>query len=93
MLYFVIEYFKDPAAIAEVYKRFAEKGRMLPNGLHYVDSWVEANLRRCFQLMETDDPELFDQWTARWNDLVDFEITPVTKSSTASDLIISNAEE
>ena len=84
MLYFVIEHFKSPEATAEVYKRFAEKGRMLPDGLHYIDSWVEENMNRCFQVMETDDPKLFDHWISCWNDLVDFEIVPVTKSAAAS---------
>ena len=84
MLYFVIEHFKSPEATTEVYQRFAEKGRMLPDGLYYIDSWVEENMQRCFQVMETDDPRLFDEWTACWSDLVDFEIVPVTKSAAAS---------
>ena len=56
---------------------------MLPAGLGYLDSWVDERLHRCFQLMEADDPELFDEWTARWNDLVDFEIVPVVDSREA----------
>jgi len=68
-----------------VYTRAAERGRMLPPGLVYVDSWVEARgLDRCFQLMETDDVSLFDEWTARWNDLVEFEIIPVLSSAQAA---------
>jgi len=82
MLYFVIERFKSAEAATAVYQRFAERGRMLPDGLTYVDSWVEENLNRCFQLMETDDPRLFDEWISHWADLVDFEIVPVTKSPT-----------
>ena len=70
---------------APVYARAAERGRMLPDGLVYVDSWVdERALDRCFQLMETDDPRLFDEWTARWSDLATFEIVPVIGSSEAS---------
>lgn len=92
MLFFVIEHFKSPEATAAVYQRFGEKGRMLPEGLHYIDSWVEANLNRCFQLMETEEPRLFEQWTACWNDLVDFEIVPVTKSSTASEKITQSSK-
>ena len=57
-----------------VYERAAAKGRMLPPGLLYLDSWVDARLDRCFQLMETDNPSLFSQWTAEWSDLVSFEI-------------------
>lgn len=68
-----------------VYERFAERGRMLPEGLYYVDSWMEtAGRDRCFQLMETDDPALFEQWTRRWSDLVEFEIVPVVSSAEAA---------
>ena len=79
MLYMVIERFRNHDAAA-VYRRFREKGRMLPDGLRYVDSWVETNFDRCFQLMECDDTELFQQWIARWQDLVDFEIVAVLTS-------------
>ncbi|MBK8467109.1 MAG: DUF3303 family protein [Chloracidobacterium sp.] len=88
MLYMVIENFKDRNAAA-VYKRFQEKGRMMPDGLNYIDSWIEPNHERCFQLMETDDPALFDQWTANWNDLVDFEIVPVITSKEARDKVLA----
>lgn len=76
MKYMVIETFR-PGCKARVYERFREKGRMLPQGLHYVESWVEQGGDRCFQLMETDTPELFPAWTASWNDLVAFEIVPL----------------
>jgi hypothetical protein len=79
MLYMVIERFRNGDAAA-VYRRFREKGRMLPDGLKYVDSWVEVNGSRCFQLMECADVQLFQQWVARWNDLVDFEIVAVHSS-------------
>jgi hypothetical protein len=78
----VVEVFAEPRA---VYQRARERGRMLPAGLRYVDSWVDAqNLNRCFQLMETDDPELFDAWVAEWGDLADFEIVPVIGSAEAA---------
>jgi Protein of unknown function (DUF3303) len=67
-----------------VYERAAEKGRLLPPGLAYVDSWVDERLDRCFQLMETDDPSLLDAWTAVWRDLAEFEIVPVLSSAEAS---------
>ena len=68
-----------------VYARAAERGRMLPEGLTYIDSWVEARTRdRCFQLMETDDPTLFDQWIAAWSDLAEFEVVPVVSSAEAA---------
>ena len=83
MLYMVIETFTQGAA--PVYERAAKRGRMLPPGLEYVDSWVEEpELRRCFQLMEADDPGLFDEWTAAWADLAEFEVVPVIGSAAAA---------
>jgi hypothetical protein len=67
-----------------VYARANERGRMLPEGLHYVDSWVTDDLSRCFQLMEADDPSLFEQWIAHWDDLVSFEVVPVLGSDEAA---------
>jgi hypothetical protein len=78
MLFMVIERFRDRDALA-VYRRFRERGRMTPEGLEYVASWVETNYDRCFQLMRCDDPRLFEEWTANWRDLVDFEIVPVSE--------------
>jgi hypothetical protein len=82
----VIERFRDGDAAA-VYRRFRERGRMAPDGLKYVDSWVETGFERCFQLMECDDPQLLEQWTARWHDLVEFEIVPVVTSRQAAETI------
>ena len=79
MLFMVIEHFKNRDARA-VYRRFRDQGRMAPEGLTYVGSWIEANFDRCFQLMECDDPRLFQQWIAHWGDLADFEIVPVVPS-------------
>jgi hypothetical protein len=84
MLFMVIERFRNNDAAA-VYRRFRERGRMLPEGLRYVESWTEADFGRCFQLMECDDPGLFRQWTARWEDLVEFEITAVLTSEEAAE--------
>jgi Domain of unknown function (DUF3303) len=79
----VIETFTQGAR--PVYERAAERGRMLPAGLRYVDSWVdERRLDRCFQLMETDDPGLFDEWIAAWADLAEFEVVPVLDSAAAA---------
>ena len=83
MLFMVIEHFKNRDAKA-VYRRAKEHGRMLPEGLQYIDSWVEANFDRCFQLMECDDPRLFQQWLAEWQDLVELEIIPVIASEEAA---------
>ena len=79
MLFMVIERFKNRDALA-VYKRFQEQGRQMPEGLRYIGSWTEANLARCFQVMECDDPLLFQKWVASWADLVEFEIVPVVES-------------
>jgi uncharacterized protein DUF3303 len=86
MLYMVIERFKNREAIP-VYRRFREKGRMTPEGLHYVESWVEANFDRCFQLMECEDPHLLEEWAANWKDLVEFEFVPVRTSKQAAELL------
>ena len=83
MLYMVIERFTRGAA--PVYERAAQRGRMLPPGLAYVDSWVEEpGLDRCFQLMETEDASLFDEWIAAWADLAEFEVVPVIGSAAAA---------
>ena len=73
MKYMVIETFR-PGCRASVYERFREKGRMLPDGLRYLDSWAEKDGDHCFQLMETDAPKLFESWMQAWSDLVSFEI-------------------
>jgi hypothetical protein len=80
----VVEHFKDAA---EVYRRFREKGRMMPEGLTYVSSWIDETFGRCFQLMEATDRELFDQWIANWNDLMEFEVYPVMTSKEAVERI------
>lgn len=68
-----------------VYARASERGRMLPPGLAYLESWVdEEGLNRCFQLMETEEPRLFEKWIANWSDLVEFEIVPVVSSRDAA---------
>jgi hypothetical protein len=79
MLFMVIERFKDRDAKA-VYRHFRDQGRLAPEGLAYVDSWVEANFERCFQLVECDDPRLLQQCAAAWGDLVEFEFCPVVPS-------------
>ncbi len=85
-LYMVVEHFKNKDAIA-VYRRFRDRGRMAPEGLLYVSSWVDEELERCYQLMETHDRWLLDEWMANWNDLVDFEVYPVIPSNEAAEKI------
>jgi hypothetical protein len=82
MLYMVLEHFKgDPAP---VYRRFRERGRLAPEGLRYVHSWVTSDLQRCYQVMECDDRRLLEQWMNEWKDLVDFEVIPVVTSAEAA---------
>lgn len=81
----VIEHF-NPGAAPEVYRRVRERGRQLPDGLEYLDSWVDLDYTRCFQLMRTERPELFDDWIRAWEDLGRFEIVPVRTSAEAARL-------
>ena len=86
MLFMVIERFRDRDAKA-VYRRFREQGRMAPDGLTYVGSWIEANFDRCFQLMECSDARLLQDWILAWADLADFEIIPVVPSQDTSEVV------
>ncbi|MET0605765.1 MAG: DUF3303 family protein [Beijerinckiaceae bacterium] len=79
MLFMVIEHF-DQARVKDVYRRFRDRGRMAPDGVRYVDSWIEASFGRCFQLMECDDVTLLQEWVLQWSDLARFEIVPVSHS-------------
>jgi len=83
MLYMIIERFKDGDA-NPVYGRFRERGRMAPDGLVYVSSWVDEEMDICFQLMETNERRLIDEWISHWADLVDFEVYPVITSAEAA---------
>ena len=85
-LFMVIETFRDGDAIP-VYRRFRDRGRLAPDGLRYVVSWVDAPMRRCYQVMETDDRSLLDAWIANWSDLVDFEVIPVITSPEAAERV------
>ncbi len=79
MLFMVIEHFKDADPVP-IYQRLRDQGRQLPDGLVYVDSWIEANFARCFQLMECDDPALLQEWVLQWRGLGVFEFVPVVPS-------------
>ncbi|HEY0015090.1 MAG TPA: DUF3303 family protein [Longimicrobium sp.] len=83
MLYMIVEDFRggDPVP---VYRRFRDRGRLAPDGLRYVASWVTDDLRRCFQVMECDDERLLREWMASWEDIVDFEVFPVVPSANAA---------
>ena len=83
MLYMVVESFKH-GAVSDIYRRAREKGRLMPEGLRYISSWVDLEFKRCFQLMETDDSSLFQDWIREWADLVEFEVVPVQTSGEAA---------
>lgn len=87
MLFMVIETFRDDDMVP-VYRRLRERGRLLPEGLRYVDSWVEPNFARCFQLMECDDARLFQQWVLECRGFgVHFEIVPVVPSAQTREVV------
>ena len=83
MLFMVIEHFR-PGHAPEVYRRFRERGRMAPDALKYVSSWVETDYSRCFQVMRTADRALLEEWMANWSDLIDFEVRPVLTAADAA---------
>ena len=83
MLYMIVERFRDGDAVP-VYRRFRDRGRMAPEGLRYVASWVTEDYRRCFQVMECDDPALLEQWMSNWRDLTEFEVIRVNTSADAA---------
>ncbi len=85
-LYIIIEHYRNGDAVP-VYRRFRDRGRLAPQGLSYISSWVDTKLERCYQLMETDNPQLLDEWMAEWCDLVDFEVHPVLTSAEAAERI------
>jgi hypothetical protein len=84
MLYMVIERFKDAPAI---YQRLREKGRMMPEGLEYVSSWIDVDLKTCWQVMRAEDESLFQSWIDNWKDLADFEIVQVRTSAEVREMM------
>jgi hypothetical protein len=86
MLFMIIERFRNGDPVP-VYRRFRDRGRLAPDGLRYVASWIDLPMERCYQVMETDDRTLLDQWIANWSDLVEFEVHPVMTSAEAADRV------
>ena len=82
MLYMIIEHFKNDDPIP-VYQRFRDRGRLAPDGLQYISSWVDIEFARCFQIMETADRCLLDRWIMNWSDIVEFDVVPVMSSKEA----------
>jgi hypothetical protein len=92
MLFMVVEHFA-PGSQPEIYRIVREQGRLLPDGLTYIDSWISAGFDTCFQLMECDDPLRFQEWVVGWGDLIEIEIIPVTPSSATRELMDRLAKE
>lgn len=88
MLYMIIESFKNGDPVP-VYRRFRDRGRLAPDGLKYVSSWVTSDMAKCYQLMECENRDLLEQWIASWNDLVDFEVVPIITSAQAVERLAS----
>jgi hypothetical protein len=86
MLYMIVEHFKDKDAVA-VYRRFRDRGRLAPDGLTYISSWVDEKMERCFQIMETGDRALLEQWMGKWSDIIEIEVYPVMTSREAVEKI------
>lgn len=87
MLFMIIERFADNDMVP-VYQRLRDHGRALPKGLEYIDSRVEPNFARCFQLMRCDDPRLFQEWVLQWRGCgVSFEIVPVVPSKETREVV------
>ena len=89
MKFLVIEKFRQ-GKVKEVYKRLEEKGRLMPHNLTYINSWITEDVSVCYQLMEADSIDKFEEWMNNWNDLIDFEIIPVITSQQAKEKILRN---
>lgn len=88
MLFMIIERFRE-GKIKEIYKRFDEKGRLMPEGVHYVNSWIDEHVKVCYQVMESDSEEKIEEWIENWKDLTDFEVVRVITSAEAKEKVLS----
>jgi hypothetical protein len=88
MQYMIIERFRS-GKVKELYKRFSEKGRMLPAGVQYINSWINEDVTICYQVMESETPEGLQEWIGHWNDLTDFEVIPVISSAEAREKVFA----
>lgn len=88
-VYMVVEHFTDAAA---VYRRLWDRGRTAPEGLVFVSAWFDENLERSYRLMQTHDRRLLDEWMANWNDLIDFEVTPVITPEEAGEKVAARLQ-
>jgi hypothetical protein len=89
MQFMIIEHFRKHQ-LKEMYNRFETNGRMLPEGVQYINSWIDENVSTCYQVMESDSVEKIQEWISHWQDLVDFEIIPVISSAKAKEKVMSS---
>jgi len=89
MVYMIIEHFRKDR-IKEMYARFEKNGRMLPEGVHYINSWINEDVTVCYQLMESESTDKIQEWINHWNDLVDFEVIPVISSAQAKEKVLNS---
>ena len=86
MQFMIVEQFRNADPLP-IYRRFRDHGRLAPEGLRYIASWVDEALERCFQIMETDDRRLLDQWIENWSDIANFQVFPIMSSKEAADKV------
>jgi hypothetical protein len=84
----VIEHFR-PGKVKELYQRFDEKGRMAPEGVKYINSWIDCDVKTCYQIMESPSEEKLNEWINNWSDIVDFELVPVITSAEAKAKVLN----
>ena len=89
MLYMIIERF-HPGKVKALYLNFSQKGRLLPQGVHYINSWVDTKLQTCYQVMESDSEDKLQEWMSQWQEFVDFEVIPVLTSAQARAIILED---
>jgi Protein of unknown function (DUF3303) len=89
MLYMIIEKF-HPEKVKALYKRFDEKGRMMPAGVNYINSWIDEPVSTCYQVMESDSRDKIDEWISHWSDLADFEVILVITSAKAKEKVFAS---
>ena len=89
MLFMIIEKF-HPGKVKNLYQRFEEKGRLMPEGVNYINSWIDSKINICYQVMESDSEVKIHKWISNWNDLADFEVIPVITSAQAKEKVFSS---
>ena len=89
MTYLIIERFY-PEKVKALYQRFEAEGRLLPDGVQYLNSWIDEKIETCYQLMESDTQEKLLEWVSRWSEFATFDIIPVISSDQAKEKVFSD---